>query len=45
MGAYALFILPMLNSLLGFDSTNKLQAKKPTFANDQTISRKLADFK
>ena len=45
MGAYALGILPMLDSLLDFVLTSALQTREVAFADDLTVAGKLADIK
>ena len=45
MGAYALGILPMLDSLLDFVLTSALQTREVAFTDDLTVAGKLADIK
>ena len=45
MGAYALGILPVLNSLLDFVLIKNLQTIEVAFADDLTVAVKLADLK
>ena len=45
MGAYALGILPKLDSLLDFVLTSALQTREVAFADDLTVAGKLADIK
>ena len=45
MGAYALWILPLLQFLLDFISVNELYAKEVTFADDFTVAGKLSSIK
>ena len=45
MGAYALGILPVLNSLLDFVLIKNLQTREVAFADDLTVAGKLANLK
>ena len=44
MGAYAIGILPVLNSLLDFVLIENLQTREVAFADDLTVAGKLADL-